>query len=74
MENEIFGRISPERSELSEESIENLCIALANARDKNGIPLSIKPTRFIFTDEALRKFFGWTDEDFNVALSVGKKS
>ena len=56
--------IRPENSDLSEASLEELCIAIVKLRDKTGNPLNIVPTHWVFTEEALRKFFGWTDADF----------
>lgn len=56
--------VRPENSELSESSIEEMLIAISKFRDKKNIAISIKPTTAYFTEECLRRWFGWTDEDF----------
>lgn len=54
-------------SELSEASIENICIALINLRDKDNKIISIQPNQAIFTKETLVRWFGWTERDFQEA-------
>lgn len=56
--------VRPENSELSESSIEEMLIAISKLRDKNNLVISVKPTTAYFTEECLRRWFGWTDEDF----------
>ncbi len=56
--------VRPENSDLSEKSLEDLCITLVNLKLKDGKSFKMCPTHWIFTPEILRKFFGWTDEDF----------
>lgn len=56
----------PENAELSESSIEDLCVSLSKLKDINGRSVSILPLQVIFTEEALRRFFGWTDEDIKL--------
>lgn len=56
--------IRPSNSELCESSLEDLCIAIVRLRDKTGQRINIVPTKAIFTEECLRKFFGWVDADF----------
>lgn len=59
-----FLPVRPENSELSEESLEGLLVALHQLRLRHsGMPIAIVPNRMFFTDECLRRFFGWTDED-----------
>lgn len=59
-----FLQLRPETSELSEESLEQLCVVLCQLRLKDGRPIRVYPNRAYFTEDCLRKFFGWTDEDF----------
>lgn len=50
--------------DLNESSLESLLIAFENLKDKENRPLCIVPDEIWFTEEALRRWFGWTDEDF----------